>query len=124
MTRRLRGNAPFGLVMAVLALACWLGAPKGASARNLEPRSLFLGVGFGAAARMSTPLGASPAAGLVTLQGEYTLHRAAGVVADLTLGMASTHVLVGAAGVRGRLTNLGLALSPYGQVELAAGGLF
>ena len=127
MTRLSPGKArPCRLLitMTLWALVCLLGAPTGASARNLEPGRLFVGAGLGAAARMGTPLAASPAAGLVSLQGEYTLHRAASVVTDLTLGMASTNVLVGAAGVRGRLTDLGLTLSPYGQVELAAGGLF
>lgn len=125
MTRLSRGKArrcrPW---MTLCLMAALLAAPAEAAARNLEPGRLFVGAGLGAAARMGTPLAASPAAGLVTLQGEYTLHRAASVVTDLTLGMASTNVLVGAAGMRGRLPDLGLALSPYGQVQLAAGGLF
>lgn len=108
----------------LLAIAAVPGLPTAAQARNLEPGRLFLGAGVGGGARLPTALGASAAAGQLVLTGEYTLHRAYGVVADVALGMAHTNTVIGAAGMRGRLVDLGLALSPYAQVELAAGGLF
>ncbi len=128
MTRLMRGQGhnlgPRALYAALLSFAvCALHAPC-AHARNLEPGRLFFGAGLGVAARLPTLLGSSPAAGQLALTGEYTLHRALSVVGDITLGMAHTNTVIGASGVRGRLSNLGLAISPFAQVELAAGGLF
>lgn len=130
MTPPLRGtvhNGALGARLMCLFTLALLGLtlqPGEAHARNLEPGRLFVGAGVGAAARLPTALGASAASGQLVLTGEYTLHRALGLVADLALGMAHTNTVVGAAGVRGRLVDMGLALSPYAQVELAAGGLF
>lgn len=128
MTRRLhstlRNNWLQHGVSAVLFCAVALLHSPHASARNLEPGRLFLGAGLGAAARLPTLLGSSPAAGQLVLGGEYTLHRSTSVVADLSLGMGHTNTLVGAAGLRGRLTDMGLTLSPFVQLELAAGSLF
>lgn len=126
MTSMLCGRGRFRASRWAVFAAAWLLVfdVQPVWARNVEPGRLFVGAGLGIGARLPTPMTASPAAGLLTLNGEYTLHKAISVVADLTLGMANTYMIVGAAGARGRLTDLKLALSPHAQVELAAGGLF
>jgi hypothetical protein len=110
-----------GALLLALTVALLAGHP--AHARNMEPGRLFYGVGLGLGARLPTAMLASPAAGVVAATGEYTLHKAVSLLAGADLALGPTALYTGALGVRGRVTDFGLAISPYGQVQFSAGAL-
>src|SRR2546427_10070037 len=97
--------------------------PVSASARNLEPGEIWLHGGLGVDFKLGSALGGSGEHLILDGEGEYALSKALGVVGGLNLGLAGTKPITLRAGMRYRLTDLGLPLSPYGQVQLTLGQL-
>jgi hypothetical protein len=108
------------LIIALLAL------PTSATARNVEPGSVWVGAELGPAFKLGTPLGGSGGYLMLGARGEYAFSKQLGVVADLqlgNLGFIGTSPLRFRAGARYRLTDLGLPVAPYGEVKLDIGRL-
>jgi hypothetical protein len=98
--------------------------PASALARNLEPGSLWVSGGVGGGVKMASPHGGSGGHFLLLGQGEYAINKTFGIVGGVGFGMASTKPLKARVGVRYRLSDLGLPVSPWGQAQLSVGGLF
>jgi hypothetical protein len=98
--------------------------PGAAAARNVEPGT-FIGTAFiGPSIRLGSTLGGSRGYLALGAQGEYSLDKSLSALGDVSLGLAGTIPLRLHAGVRYRLTDLGLPISPYVQGQLAYGKLY
>ncbi len=100
--------------------------PGAALARNVEAGSMLVSAGVGGGIKMASPLGGDGTGGhlLLMAQGEYALSKALGAVVGVNLGLGSIVPLRLRLGGRYRLTDLGLPVVPYGQVQLSVGELF
>lgn len=110
------------LLIATAVVLCTL-SPQSASARNAEPGRLHLGAGLGPGLSMGSRLGTSPADFLIVGVGEWSWNRALSTTGAALIGVGGTTPLLGRLGLRVRAHSLGLAISPYAQLELAGGGL-
>ena len=72
---------------------------------------------------MGSQLGSSPADFLLAAVSEFTFTRTFSATGTGLVGVGGTTPLLGRLGVRARAHDLGLALSPYVQLELTGGGL-
>lgn len=111
-----------GLLCSLSLLSALAHAPL-AHARNIEAGRLFVGGGIGPGLSIGSKLGTAPADFMFVGLSEWTLSRALSVVGDATIGVGGTTPLLGRAGLRLRAHDLGLAVSPYAQLQLAGGGL-
>lgn len=109
-------------LLAAAIFLCTL-LPRESSARNAEPGRLHLGAGLGPGLSMGSRLGTSPADFLIVGLGEWSWNRALSSTGAVLVGVGGTTPLLGRVGMRVRAHSLGLAISPYAQLELAGGGL-
>ncbi len=98
--------------------------PGYAAARNVEPGEMWLNGGAGLSLKLGGALGGSSAHFALAAGGEYTFSKSLGAAAHLNVGLAGTIPLRLRAGVRYRLADLGLPVSPYGQAQLSVGRLY
>lgn len=108
--------------LALVALLCLL-CPRYSLARNIDPGRLYLGGAIGPGLSIGSKLGTAPADLLLSAVGEWTWNRAWSTTGAATFGFGGTMPVMGRIGARLRAHDLGLAISPYAQWELAGGGL-
>ena len=117
--KRLVSIASLALVLGATALS-----PTSASARTVEPGSIWLAVGSGFGFKTATNIGGSSGFWMVNVQGEYCFSTTLSLVSDVDIGLANTNPIRLRIGTKHRMTGLDLPLSPYLQVQASVGRLF
>lgn len=110
--------------LAALTVTVLLLAPAEALAVNVEPGSLWATGSLGPGIKLGSELGGSPAYLLLSAQAEYDFNKSLAAVGGLNFGLSGTFPIKGRIGVRYRLADLELPISPYAQLQFSGGTLY